>query len=209
MEKDVIIPGTNDKRVTFYPKFGKNLPAALTKMGLDEKMGDEAVKQSDAWNPSYEAQQQAKADAKAASKKHEEQNKLSHDAVQAVIDQIRNNPAYTADIQAMLGTAPTAHDPAAKAGADQPVIRQSFVAGHVDLRCEKHHHGQIKILSQRGTEATATVLAVVTHPHFVDPRPNLLPGQSETRTYTMIYMDHDAEVGHYSTPVSVAVLPQP
>ena len=95
------------------------------------------------------------------------------------------------------------------AGADQPVIAQSFTAGHVDLRCLKHHHGQIKILSQRGTEATASTLAVVTHPHYVDPRPNLVPGQPETRTYTMVYLDHDVEVGHYSAPVSVAVLPLP
>jgi len=204
-----IIPSANDKRGPFYAKFAANIAAALATMGLDPKMGADAAKQALAWGASYAKQQQALADAKAAGDTQAKQNTLSHDAVQAVIDQLKPNPAYTPAIQALLGTAPVAHDVAAKAGADRPVIRQSFVAGHVDLRCEKHHHAQIKILCQRGAEAAATVLATVTHPHYVDPRPNLLPGQPETRTYTLIYMDKDVEVGDYSAPVSVAVLPQP
>lgn len=39
------------------------------------------------------------------------------------------------------------------------------------------------------------VRGTLTHPHYVD-----------TRTYRLIYMDHDAEVGNYSAPVAVAVL---
>ena len=209
MAMSTIIPRTDDKRGPFYQKFGQNIAAALTQMGLDPKMGADAAAQAAAWGVSYAAQQTALAAAKAAGTKQSLQNKASHDAVQAVIDQIKPNPAYTAAVQALLGTAPVAYDPAARAGADQPVINQGFVAGHVELSCEKHHHAQIKILCQRGAEATATTLAVLTHPHFVDPRPNLVPGQPETRTYTLIYVDHDAEVGSYSAPVSVAVLPQP
>lgn len=209
MEKLTIIPRTNDKRGPFYDKLGASLVEALTLMGLDPKMGAEAVTQALAWRPGYAKQLKAEADAKAATDTQIKQNTRSHDAVQAVLNQLKPNPAYTAEIQALLGTAPVAHDPAAKAGADQPVIQQGFTAGHVDLRCTKHHHSQIKILCQRGAETTATVLAVVTTPHYVDPRPNLLPGQPETRTYTLIYVDKDEEVGRYSAPVRVAVLPQP
>lgn len=209
MSQTNIIPQANDKRKSFYEKIGNNLTTALTQMGLDPKMGDEAAKQALAWGTSYATQQQAQADAKAANQRQTTQNTRSHNAVQAVIDQIRNNPAYTPEVQALLGTAPVAHDPAAKAGTDQPVIEQKWTAGHPDLRCRKHHHSQIRILCQRGAETTASVLATVTHPHYVDVRPNLVPGQAETRTYTMIYMDHDAETGNYSAPVSVAVLPQP
>ena len=209
MEKLTIIPRTNDKRGPFYKNIGEHLAEALTEMGIDPKTGDEVVKECLAWPESYAKQLKAEADAKAAAQDHAKQNKLSHDELQALLDQLKVNPAYTPKIQALLGTAPTEHDPAAKAGADQPVVKQSFVAGHVDLRCLKHHHSQIKILCQRGAETTATVLAVVTTPRFVDPRPNLLPGQPETRIYTMIYVDHDVEVGRYSAPVSVAVLPQP
>ena len=63
--------------------------------------------------------------------------------MQAIIDQIKPNLAYTAAIQALPGTAPVAHDVAAKVGADQPVVKQRFVAGHVEMSCEKHHEAEV------------------------------------------------------------------
>jgi hypothetical protein len=209
MSKANIIPNTDDKRLTFYPKFGNNIDEALTTMGLDPDMGANAKTQALAWGPSYEAQQDALKKAKAATVKQEKQNDLSHDAVQNLLDQIRNHPKYTADIQALLGTQPEKTDPKGKAGADQPVITLTLQAGHPELKCRKNGHSQIKILCKRGSETEYSLLTIVTSPKYVDLRPNLLPTQPEQRSYLMIYVDRDQETGQYSQPATVAVLGQP
>ena len=52
-----------------------------------------------------------------------------------------------------------------------------------------------------------TLLGTHNYSPYVDTRPPLTPGSSETREYRLRYLDHDDPVGDYSDIISATTTP--
>ena len=68
----------------------------------------------------------------------------------------------------------------------------------VRLTVRKDGHEAVAVWCRRGNEAQAVKLGVYSRASFADARPNLVPGQPESREYTFQYVDADDLVGEVS-----------
>ncbi len=75
------------------------------------------------------------------------------------------------------------------------VIKLKKTQEGVDVKFTKEHCEGGRIYCQRGKETEFTFVAQVTHPHYIDTRPNADEMPSEVRKYKIILVHKDKEVG--------------
>jgi len=71
----------------------------------------------------------------------------------------------------------------------------------------KGRHSGVVIQGKRAGESDWSDLGKDNYSPYVDGRPPLTAGTSETRQYRMRYLDKDNEVGEWSDVVSVVTIP--
>ncbi len=120
-----------------------------------------------------------------------------------VTQTILPSPALTPTIKSALGL-----DPLPTPAPNQVAIRSFEVAsgGRVDLTLMRSGAPLIIVEGRRGDETGFTMLDKVASGHYVDARPNLVPGLAELRDYRVQRSDGSQSVGVYSPVVTVPTL---
>ena len=126
-----------------------------------------------------------------------------------LVQKIRASASFTTAIATDLGL-PTGSDSSAAPTPDlHPALdstRASFLPGvGVSIPWVKGRHSGVAVTGQRGAETTWQSLGDDLYSPFIDKRPNLTPGQPETRRYRFQYKDGDEVIGQLSDIVVVTV----
>jgi hypothetical protein len=125
----------------------------------------------------------------------------------ALAQRIKKAVAYTEAIGLDLGIVASGADLAA-GGSAKPTFRATALA-HSENRLDwvKGPHSGVVIQGRRPGENDWSDLGRDNYSPYVDGRPPLAAGASETREYRMRYLDKDTEVGEWSDVVSVVTIP--
>jgi hypothetical protein len=125
----------------------------------------------------------------------------------ALIQRIKKSPGYTEAMGRDLGIiAPDAKEIASD--SSKPTYRAtSLPGGEVRLDWVKGPHSGVTIQSMRAGDADWIDLGRDNYSPYVDGRPPVTAGTSETRQYRMRYLDKDEAVGEWSDVVSAVTLP--
>jgi len=149
-------------------------------------------------------------DAVAAEVEAKNKNKAKDEVIKEVMDEFRpiiqtlkNNGSYTESLGKTIGVVGTVIE------IEYATIKTDVEArlaphGAEILFTLKHCEGGM-IYCKRGKEESFTFLAHVTHPHFVDTRPNKDEATSELRQYYVFLVMNDQEVGLASDIASINI----
>jgi len=156
---------------------------------------------------------------------------LQIDAIQAAEQTAKDAEQANSDRDAIIKTNATAlrneiQDIKTKTGYDEGVGKSLDIIGSeitidfdtvktiakvkktqdgVDIKFTKEHCEGGRIYCMRGKETEFTFLATVTHPHYIDTRPNADDNPSEVRKYKVVLVFHDHAVGLDSDIAEITV----
>lgn len=125
----------------------------------------------------------------------------------SLVQRIKNAPGFNLAIGADLGI--LAATPRAVVGDDaKPVFTATVLPGsQVRLDWVKGKLDGVRVESKRGAEPDWSHLDDDRFSPYIDTRPPLQAGQSETRAYRLRYLKKDALVGSFSDVAVVPTLP--
>jgi hypothetical protein len=122
----------------------------------------------------------------------------------ALVQRIKKSPGYTEAIGKDLGIiGATETNDAAPKPTFKAVVQPSF---GVRLDWVKGKHSGVTIQCKRAGDTDWVTLGRDNYSPYVDERPPVTPGASESRQYRMRYLDKDEEVGEWSDVVAVVAV---
>lgn len=124
--------------------------------------------------------------------------------IDVLVSNIKLNSAYSVEMGVdldIIGT-PTIINWAI---AKPTKVKVASAAGSVRGSYLKGKANGARVECKRGSETTFTTFSNVFKASFVDDRPNLIPGQPETRQYRIWYLVNDDVVGLVSSIVTITV----
>lgn len=126
----------------------------------------------------------------------------------ALVQRIKRAPGYTEAMGRDLGIIAATSADLADGDSAKPTFRGTGLP-HSENRLDwvKKRHSGVVIQSKRPGDPDWVDLGQDNYSPYVDGRPPVTPGTSETRQYRMRYLDKDTEVGEWSDVVSVVTIP--
>lgn len=118
-----------------------------------------------------------------------------------LVRQIKANSAYTEQMGEDLGIVA----PEDTTTLTAPKLKIKLDGGNPVISFVKSKSDGIKLYSKRGAETEFTFLAVDTKSPYTDTRPNLTPGEAETRQYYAFFLKDDEQVGTQSDVIEISV----
>jgi hypothetical protein len=198
------IPRPDAKLTVWAQNYKKKLPTYADTLGLT---ADEVTASSTGCDNVVDAivgEALAKQTMLNTTKAKEDVKNTEITALRAQAKLIKANPAYTEAMGEDLGIigVDTDFDNATA----QPTLSVTNDGGTPVISFDKQQSNGVRLYCQRTGETTFTFLALDTHSPYHDTRPNITPGQPETRQYYAYYTDiHDLQHGQQSAVVSITL----
>ena len=127
---------------------------------------------------------------------------------QKTVDRIKSSAAYTKDVIGKLLRTENTGDPFNPANSTG-LIRSLHLNAHGQVTVAFSKQGGevdgVNVYMQRAGETAWTKVGLFTHTPAVDPTPLKVAGQPEERTYTVINVINDQEVGQRSPAMTILV----
>ena len=196
------VPNRLADKVSLYTDIKQNAGTVGKELGLDSTA---AVEAADNWLATFAEMETTRTTAEGAAKTFQKQNKPSEDAVRGFVKQVKANPQVTPAQLALLHASGSATRPQDRVAALAPVLELHQEGGHVVVKFGKHGHQGILLYGRRDPETEWSLLGLDTISPYHDTRPNVVPGQAETRHYRAYFADRDQPVGELSAEVALAV----
>jgi hypothetical protein len=123
--------------------------------------------------------------------------------ISAIVKRIKAHPNYTEAIGKDLGI--IGSESVEVFAIQKPILSITKEGGNVIIKYTRGSADGLQIFSKRGSETAFTQLAVITKTTYKDTRPNLIPGQPETRIYQAWFTKDDTIIGQISDDVTFVV----
>jgi len=192
MKKTDIVPSNDHDLVNWINRFSSITAGSY---GLTEQDLDNFRAVSDDFNTKVATAD----DAQNLSKKATAEKKASRQRLEGVIRplarRIKCHPDYTKGVGLQFGieSSPTNFD-LSNATPDLTVIDKTD--GTVELRFTRHGSDGVDFYLQREQDVAWVLVGRATSSPYQDIRPLLVPGKSEIRRYTAVYMQKNQTIGY-------------
>ena len=126
--------------------------------------------------------------------------------IAALVRTIKAHPNYTKDIGddlGIIGSEPITES--TLADEVKNVLKAKVRGKYINVKYLKGSLTGIILECKRGTELVFTLVDKITEVNYVDRRPNLIPGQPETRVYRAWCVIKGEKVGVVSDTISITV----
>jgi hypothetical protein len=202
MKKD-FIPVTLSELNDWETNFKNKLPEVAKALNIPEAEVTTVISFVAAHQTAYAQMLDGRKKAKSLTSNNREQSKTAIDEVRRIGGSIKSAKGYTEAMGHALGIigSDTVFD---KAEA-KPNLTANKEGNWIVVGFNKNKADGIHVYSRRSGEKDFSFLAADTVPPYHDKRPNLVPGQAETREYKAWYFSDEDIIGQESDVVSITV----
>lgn len=202
MKKD-FIPTTLSELNDWETNFKNKLPDVAKLLNIPEAEVTAVVSFVDAHQTTYGEMLGGRKMAKSLTSKNQQQSKTTIDEVRRVVGSIKSAKGYTEAMGHALGIIGT--DTIFDKADAKPQLTANKEGNWIVVGFNKSRADGAYIYSRRGGEKDFSFLAADTVSPYHDKRPNLVPGQPETREYMASYFSDEDIFGQQSDVVSITV----
>jgi hypothetical protein len=202
MKKD-FIPAALAELDVWQANFKNKVPNIAKQLNIPEPEVQAVLNAIDAQSGTYGKMLAIRKEAKSATSSNIAQTKTTVASIRALSNQIKSAPDYTEAMGHALGIigSDTVFD---KADA-KPNLTANKEGNWIVVGFNKNKADGIHVYSRRSGEKDFSFLAADTVPPYHDKRPNLVPGQAETREYKAWYFSDEDIIGQESDVISITV----
>lgn len=202
MKKD-FIPAALAELDVWQTNFKNKVSNIAKQLNIPDSEVQPVLNAIDAQSNSYGKVMAIRKEAKSATSQNDAQTKTTVASIRVLSNQIKAAPGYTEAMGHELGIlgVDTIFD---KAEA-KPNLTVNKEGNWIVVGFNKNKADGIHLYSRRSGEKEFSFLAADTVPPYHDKRPNLVPGQAETREYKAWYFSDEDIIGQESDVVSITV----